>query len=241
VLGGVQLSSNSLDGFTARQRVDDRLTFTDAQPFASVPAIRLTLIVRRLRLTVLWFDHVHLNVYALLKGNARKPSKRLSEHCLLRLLVGNWLAFIKPTAYGAVHDTLYENSNFVLRAFHHDPFTSSQHAGAGKSIRRQIQDGIRGKEYSHVGILFVKMRLPSIVGEKISKIGLVELTPEDVKKAAAPMDSPAGGKVCLKLKPTKALVVTFEKKDASGSPTKSVSLVTEKDGKIVIPMPGPCN
>jgi hypothetical protein len=88
---------------------------------------------------------------------------------------------------------------------------------------------------------FVKMRLPSIVGEKISKIGLVELTPEDVKKAAAPMDSPAGGKVCLKLKPTKALVVTFEKKDASGSPTKSVSLVTEKDGKIVIPMPGPCN
>jgi hypothetical protein len=88
---------------------------------------------------------------------------------------------------------------------------------------------------------FVKMKLPSVVGEKIAKIELVELTPEDVKKAATPLDSPTGGKLCLKLKPTKALVITFEKKDASGSPTKNISFVTEKDGKIVIIMPGPCN
>jgi hypothetical protein len=88
---------------------------------------------------------------------------------------------------------------------------------------------------------FLKMTFPSVLGEKISKIELVELTPEEVKKAAAPVDSPAGGKLCLKLKPTKALVVTLEKKDASGSPTKTISLVTEKDGKIVILVPGPCN
>jgi hypothetical protein len=89
---------------------------------------------------------------------------------------------------------------------------------------------------------FVKMTLSSTAGEKISKIELVDLTPEDAKKLAAPTDLPTGGKVCLKLKPTKKLVVTIEKKEASGRPTSSfVNVVSEKDGKLVIPIPGPCN
>ena len=32
-------------------------------------------------------------------------------------------------------------------------------------------------------------------GEKISKIDLVDVTPENAKKAAAPQDLPTGGKV----------------------------------------------
>jgi hypothetical protein len=50
-------------------------------------------------------------------------------------------------------------------------------------------------------------------GEKISMIELVNLTPEDLKKATTPMDGPTG-KVCLNLKPTKKLVIKVEKKDA---------------------------
>lgn len=87
---------------------------------------------------------------------------------------------------------------------------------------------------------FLKMTLSSIVGEKISKIELVDLTPEDAKKLAAPTDSPTGGKVCLNLKPTKKLVVTTEKKDPSGPTSSFVNVVSEKDGKLVIPIPGPC-
>jgi hypothetical protein len=34
-------------------------------------------------------------------------------------------------------------------------------------------------------------------GEKISKIELVDLTPDDAKKAVTAQDSPTGGKVCL--------------------------------------------
>jgi len=87
---------------------------------------------------------------------------------------------------------------------------------------------------------FYKMMQSGEVGEKISKIELVSLTPEDVKKATTPMDGPTG-KVCLNLKPTKKLVIKVEKKDASGSSSSSSeNFVAEKDGKFVIPVPGPC-
>src|SRR6266478_5389569 len=88
---------------------------------------------------------------------------------------------------------------------------------------------------------FYKMMQSGEAGEKISSIELVNLTPEDVKKATTPMDSPTGGKVCLTLKPTKKLVIKVEKKDANGSSTSSSeNFVAEKDGKFVIPVPGPC-
>jgi hypothetical protein len=88
---------------------------------------------------------------------------------------------------------------------------------------------------------FYKMMQSAEVGDKICNIELVNLTPEDVKKAATPMDSPTGGKVCLTLKPTKKLVIKIEKKDANGSSTSSTeNFIAEKDGKFVIPVPGPC-
>jgi len=87
---------------------------------------------------------------------------------------------------------------------------------------------------------FYKMMQSGEAGEKISSIELVNLTPEDVKKATTPMDGPTG-KVCLTLKPTKKLVVKVEKKDANGSSSSSSeNFVAEKDGKFVIPVPGPC-
>jgi hypothetical protein len=88
---------------------------------------------------------------------------------------------------------------------------------------------------------FYKMMQSSEAGEKISKIDLVDLTPEDVKKAITPQDSPTGGKVCLILKPTKKLVINIEKKDANGSSSsRTENFIAEKDGKFVIPVPGPC-
>jgi hypothetical protein len=88
---------------------------------------------------------------------------------------------------------------------------------------------------------FYKMMQSGEAGEKISTIELVDLTAEDAKKVATPMDSPTGGKVCLTLKPTKKLIIKVEKKDANGSSTStSENFIAEKDGKFVIPVPGPC-
>jgi hypothetical protein len=88
---------------------------------------------------------------------------------------------------------------------------------------------------------FYKMMQSAEAGEKISSIELVNLTAEDAKKAAASQDSPTGGKVCLTLKPIKKLVIKVEKKDANGSSTSTAeNLIAEKDGKFVIPVPGPC-
>ena len=87
---------------------------------------------------------------------------------------------------------------------------------------------------------FYKMMQSGNAGGKIASIELVSLTPEDVKKATTPMDGPTG-KVCLNLKPTKKLVIKVEQKDANGSSSSnSENFVAEKDGKFVIPVPGPC-
>jgi hypothetical protein len=96
----------------------------------------------------------------------------------------------------------------------------------------------QGSDSAAVG--FYKMMQSGEAGEKISTIELVNLTPEDLKKATSPMDGPTG-KVCLTLKPTKKLVIKVEKKDANGSSTSSTeNLIAEKDGQFVIPVPGPC-
>jgi hypothetical protein len=88
---------------------------------------------------------------------------------------------------------------------------------------------------------FYKMMQSGEAGAKISTIELVDLTPEDAKKAGTPMDSPTRGKVCLTLKPTKKLIIKVEKKDTNGSSTStSENFIAEKDGKFVIPVPGPC-
>jgi hypothetical protein len=88
---------------------------------------------------------------------------------------------------------------------------------------------------------FYKMMISGEAGGKVTKIELVALTPEEAQKAAGAQESPGGGKVCLTLKPTKKLVVEVTTKDGDSSSTSSSqSFIAEKDGKFVIPVPGPC-
>jgi hypothetical protein len=85
---------------------------------------------------------------------------------------------------------------------------------------------------------FYKMMMANDAGDKISKIELVDLSPEDAKKAAGVQDGPGGMKTKMPLKPTKKLKITVETKDANGSSSStSESFVAEKDGKFVIPVP----
>ena len=95
---------------------------------------------------------------------------------------------------------------------------------------------------SDPGILEIyKTMQSSDAGEKISKIELIDFTAEEMQKVAMPKDSPTGGgKVCFPLQPSKRLMITIDKKDAKGTLTTSGNFIAEKDGKFVIPVPGPC-
>lgn len=85
---------------------------------------------------------------------------------------------------------------------------------------------------------FYKMMMANGAGDKISKIELVDLSPEDARKAAAVQEGPGGMKTKMPLKPTKKLLTTVEHKDANGSSSSTnESFVAEKDGKLVIPVP----
>jgi hypothetical protein len=85
---------------------------------------------------------------------------------------------------------------------------------------------------------FYKMMMTNGAGEKISKIELIDLTPEETKEAEGVQDGPGGMKTRLPLKPTKKLKITVETKDGDNtSSSTSSSFVAEKDGKFVIPVP----
>jgi hypothetical protein len=97
----------------------------------------------------------------------------------------------------------------------------------------------QGSDPTIVG--FYKMMQSAEAGGTVSKIELLDLTPEEAQKAAGAQDSPDGKKVCLPLKPTKKLVIAVTTKDGDSSGTStSTNFVAEKDGKFVIPVPGPC-
>lgn len=95
------------------------------------------------------------------------------------------------------------------------------------------------KDANPMALEFYKMMTVEGAGTaKISKIELVDLTPEDVQKAAEVQTGPDGSKAKLPLKPTKKLKITIETKDSNGSSSSSTSnFVAEKDGKYVIPVP----
>ena len=94
---------------------------------------------------------------------------------------------------------------------------------------------------SDPGILEIyKTMQSSDAGEKISKIELIDFTAEEMQKVAMPKDSPMGGKVCFPLQPSKRLMITIDKKDAKGTSSTMGNFIAEKDGKFVIPVPGPC-
>ena len=85
---------------------------------------------------------------------------------------------------------------------------------------------------------FYKMMIVQGAGGKISKIELVELSPEDVTKAGAAQEGPGGTKVRLPIKATKKLKITVDTNDTNGnSHSTSESFVAENDGKLVIPVP----
>ena len=85
---------------------------------------------------------------------------------------------------------------------------------------------------------FYRTMMINGAGDKITKIELVDLTPEDAKKAGRTMDGPGGSKMELPLKPIKKLKISSEHKDANGSSTSETErFVAENDGKLVIPVP----
>jgi len=94
------------------------------------------------------------------------------------------------------------------------------------------------KDAIPMALEFYKMMMTEGAGGKIAKIELIDLSPEDAKKAEEIQEGPGGVKTKLPLKPTKKLKITVETKDANGSSSNSSeSFIAEKDSKFVIPVP----
>ena len=118
-------------------------------------------------------------------------------------------------------------------------FVDKYKAAFEKGDKATLQSFLYTQGANPMALEFYKMMQSEGAGSaKISKIELVDLTPEDAKKAAEIQTGPDGGKAQLPLKPTKKLKITIEIKDANGSSSSSSeNFIAEKDGKYVIPVP----
>ena len=117
-------------------------------------------------------------------------------------------------------------------------FVDKYKAAFEKGDKATLESFLYTKDANPMALEFYKMMMTAEAGGKISKIELVDLTPEDVKKASEVQTGPDGSKAQLPLKPTKKLKISVETKDANGSSSSSSeSFVAEKDGKYVIPVP----
>ena len=118
-------------------------------------------------------------------------------------------------------------------------FVDKYKAAYEKGDKAALAAFLYTKDANPMALEFYKMMQTEGAGTaKISKIELVELTPEEVKKASEVQTGPDGSKAKLPLTPTKKLKMSIETKDANGSSTSSTeNFIAEKDGKYVIPVP----
>lgn len=118
-------------------------------------------------------------------------------------------------------------------------FVDKYKAAYEKGDKAALEAFLYTKDANPMALEFYKMMQTEGAGTaKINKIELVDLTPDDVKKAAEVQTGPDGSKAKLPLTPTKKLKISIETKDANGSSSSSTeNFVAEKDGKYVIPVP----
>ena len=118
-------------------------------------------------------------------------------------------------------------------------FVDKYKAAYEKGDKAALESFLYTKDANPMALEFYKMMQAEGAGTaKISKIELVDLTPDDVKKASEVQTGPDGSKAKLPLTPTKKLKISIETKDANGSSSSSTeNFVAEKDGNYVIPVP----
>ena len=97
------------------------------------------------------------------------------------------------------------------------------------------------KEGAHpMALEFFRAMMVDRAGGKVSRIELVDLSPDELKVAEGTQEGPDGDKIRIPLNPKKKLkLTTTSKQGESAGSTSSAPLVAEKDGKFVIPVPVP--
>ena len=121
-------------------------------------------------------------------------------------------------------------------------FTAKYKAAYEAKDTATLESFLYTKDANPMALGFYKMMMSNGAGQKISKIELVDLTPEEVKKAEGIQEGPGGMKTKMPLKPTKKLRITVETKDGDNtSSSTSENFVAEKDGRFVVPVPVTAN
>ena len=131
------------------------------------------------------------------------------------------------------------SSLFALTPEEGKTFTDKYKAAYEAGDRATLQSFLYTKDANPAALEFYKAMQADGAGQaKISKIELLDLTPEDVKRASEVQSGPDGTKAQFSVKPAKKLKIAIESKNSSGSSANTMTIyIAELDGKYVIPVP----
>ena len=118
-------------------------------------------------------------------------------------------------------------------------FVDKYKAAFEKGDKATLESFLYTKDANPMALEFYKMMQTEGAGTaKISKIELVDLTPEDVKKASEIMTGPDGSKAQLSLKPTKKLKITTKQKTPMAArPVRARTSSRRKTASTSFPCP----
>ena len=128
---------------------------------------------------------------------------------------------------------------FALTPEQDKAFVDKYKAAYETGDKATLQSFLYTKDANPGALEFYKAMQSDGAGKaKISKIELVDLTPEEIKRASEVQSGPDGTKAQFSVKPAKKLKISIETKDGSGSSTNTMSIyIAEVAGKYVIPVP----
>lgn len=128
-------------------------------------------------------------------------------------------------------------SLFALSPEQDKAFVDKYKAAYESGVKATLQSLLYTKDALPMALEFYKAMQSDGAGTaKITKIELVDLTPDDVKQASEIQSGPDGSKAKFSLKPVKKLMITIDTGNSGSSGTMS-NYVAEVDGKYVIPVP----
>ncbi len=145
---------------------------------------------------------------------------------------------MKPFLF-ALLGLLSSVSLFALSPEQDKAFVDKYKAAYESGDKAALESFLYTKDAHPMALEFYKAMQADGAGKgKISKIELLDLTPDDVKKVSEVQTGPDGSKAQFLVKPVKKLTITVESKDANGSSAgTTTNYVAVVDGKYVIPVP----
>lgn len=116
-------------------------------------------------------------------------------------------------------------------------FLSSYRKALESNDTKTLESFLYARNADPDALEYLKESLPLEEGFKISRLELLDVTPEEAAQALKPMPGPGGRFSALPIKPIKKFIIKVESQDSAGTALTTQRALGEVDGKLKILVP----